>query len=750
MSQEQSPAPVGNKAASTPAVDVSRRSAVAVVVAATVAMVVMFVPFLREGYPAGTDMASHLAEILQVARVLKSGQTDFWFDGVNLGSPLFIAYQPVPMLLMGGLVALTDRFIAPLLLFKISTMLLWAALPAAWYTGGRWLGMSRRAALAMVVLVIWVRDDTWAVGLSLVSLTRYGRYTHGYGMVVLPLVAGSLYQLLMEDRRGLLRPTLLYAVTSLVHVFFGLYAAIGGALMVFLRRERALARAARRLALVFGLTAALIAWWLVPFIANRDLQGGLPWKQPKDNGYSLGELAAFAWRGEFFDYGRLPWLTLLCALGFIRALFFLRRPLERWLVLLSMVTFVLFLGRTTFGGLYDRLPFHADFEVIRYLAGLHFCGISLAALLLGDLATRAVALHRAESDGPAGWLPAGGLQAAIALAMLGSRVVPGWTELKPISPTSEGLDSLIGYVRTHTQGRLLTHRKVGVGGPLFRNLVPTLAGQPQLESMSRGYHDSLNLYYVEKFDWSAAELGLYNIGTIVTRKGTAPLGDPDLFRLAWQNDFEEVHDVVHPSSYFEFVRTPIVLDGTLRELRQAALQIAPRLYSAHLAARLAPDPVPDRVVVRGRTTTLYASGAPVPSDVATYAEQLAARLGGPPIQSRRIADERVALNEYSTRVAAHGNDERLLLKVTYHHYWHAYVDGQEVPIDHIAPSLMAIDVPAGEHDVLFRYRNPPYQKILFLLALGGLMTAIAVETRRASAPTPRGDGGSTPKQHPSR
>jgi len=67
-------------------------------------------------------------------------------------------------------------------------------------------------------------------------------------------------------------------------------------------------------------------------------------------------------------------------------------------------------------------------------------------------------------------------------------------------------------------------------------------------------------------------------------------------------------------------------------------------------------------------------------------------------------------------------------------------NGQEVPIDHIAPSLMAIDVPAGEHDVLFRYRNPRYQKILFLLALGGFITAIAVETRRASAPTPRGDG----------
>src|SRR5262245_62971484 len=115
MSKEQSP---------TAAVDVSRRVAVVAVVAATAAMVVMFVPSLREGYPAGTDMASHLAEILQVARVLESGQTDFWFDGVNLGYPLFIAYQPVPMLLMGGLVALTDRFIAPLLLFKISTMLL--------------------------------------------------------------------------------------------------------------------------------------------------------------------------------------------------------------------------------------------------------------------------------------------------------------------------------------------------------------------------------------------------------------------------------------------------------------------------------------------------------------------------------------------------------------------------------------------------------------------------------------------------
>jgi hypothetical protein len=90
------------------------------------------------------------------------------------------------------------------------------------------------------------------------------------------------------------------------------------------------------------------------------------------------ELARLAVTGQLFDYGRLPWISVLIVVGVILAWRRRTGTLERFTLLLLGLTIVLLLGRTTWGSLYSLIPLHAEIEVIRYLNGVHFCGLLLA------------------------------------------------------------------------------------------------------------------------------------------------------------------------------------------------------------------------------------------------------------------------------------------------------------------------------------------------------------------------------------
>ena len=67
-------------------------------------------PYLtsRGGYADGGDMYSHQVEALYVKDLLQSGTTDFWFDEVTLGYPLFLGYHPFPCLFTAVMMVLTE------------------------------------------------------------------------------------------------------------------------------------------------------------------------------------------------------------------------------------------------------------------------------------------------------------------------------------------------------------------------------------------------------------------------------------------------------------------------------------------------------------------------------------------------------------------------------------------------------------------------------------------------------------------
>ena len=139
-------------------------------------------------------------------------------------------------------------------------------------------------------------------------------------------------------------------------------------------------------------SVGLLSWWIIPLLSNFNYIGGLPWKNESEHGYSFEFVLRNLLSGEMFDHGRkFPFITLGVLAG-VSCTFSThlktdenenwteRQTLFLWLRALFLVTFYLFLGRTFSGPLYDLIPFHKELEVLRYLNGIHFCGLLFMAV----------------------------------------------------------------------------------------------------------------------------------------------------------------------------------------------------------------------------------------------------------------------------------------------------------------------------------------------------------------------------------
>lgn len=87
-----------------------------------------------------------------------------------------------------------------------------------------------------------------------------------------------------------------------------------------------------------------------------------------------------------------------------------------------------------------------------------------------------------------------------------------------------------------------------------------------------------------------------------------------------------------------------------------------------------------------------------------------------------------------------GDDEEMLLAstVAYEESWHVYVDGTEVETTRYADALLAVTVPAGTHEVVFRYQ-PEGLHVGLAISVVGLVLLVALllwDRRRANRVVP--------------
>ncbi len=216
-------------------------------------------------------------------------------------------------------------------------------------------------------------------------------YTQLWGMFLLPMALAQSYTTL-KTGRGVFWSVLLLVATLLSHLVYGYIAFISLGLFVFLPLlgKRTITGESngpwvriKRLILLFLLVILVAAYFLLPYLLDRTYMNRSVWEeQGKYDAYGYTWTLDALIRGELFDYGRFPSLTILAGIGLLVCLWRWRDEKYRIPVALFLVWLLLYFGRPTWGVLLNLLPLSQDLHFHRLIAGVHLSGILLIGIAL--------------------------------------------------------------------------------------------------------------------------------------------------------------------------------------------------------------------------------------------------------------------------------------------------------------------------------------------------------------------------------
>ncbi len=647
--------------------------------------------YLSGGSPWGDDNSAHLALAVHVSNLIGAGETDFFWTHSNLGLPLYMAYQPLPSLTTGGLMAVFSS-VEPILIFKLVIVLLWSTMPIAWYCGARWYGVGRARALLAAVLILAPRDML-DMGLTMTSVAYTGLFAQTFGIWLFPLAVGAFERAAIQRKMWWPTASVLIALTAMSHLFFGLLVALAAAAS-FLSKPRELRSSLSRALLIGGVAISLCAFWLIPLVLTRDYVGGLPWPTDEYMGWTPTSLARAMMGGDMLDKDRFPWLTLLTLPGFVWVFRNARSSMAaRACLIFGGFCLALVGGRAMWGELYNGLPMHRHVNPSRYIVGIQMCGVALAAAWLPEL-------WRCKEQEQKNWLSrVYGRRLLLVLsvfAVLGfalDRYFVSKRVLKTFDHQEESFSTVAKHLSKDRGHRFAVDADLGTASHFHRDLLPMLADRDQLQSYALGYHATFSTYYAEYIRYEPNWLRLFNVGALVARNDGGPLAgrfEPE-FRAGRYTVFGVPG--AEEWGYFDVVAPGPRVSGVLRELRPLLRHIAPLLFS------------------RGYYIGIDSDDVRVRLDGAPWQETVQAALRLPVTRTKaRVVSEEKGHAHFAALVEAE-EDAGLMLKVNYFPYWSATIDGEPVEVGHVAPNFMVVEVPPGKHRVEFRYSNPMLQKI---------------------------------------
>lgn len=653
---------------------------------------------LSDGYPYGDDNSAHFAVSQHIASMIESGSTNFWWHASNLGLPLFAAYQLLPALSMGLIIAIFGAVIAPVILFKGSILLCWSLMPWAWARGARMLGVSRSAALILAVMTLGVHDPD-SIGFGVRSSLFRGLYTQHFGLLILPLAVGSVWRHLQGEKQSALHPAVLFSALVMSHLWVGLYGVLCIIALMVVQPHLLIERFWKLVPVVL-ISGVIMAPWLVPVVATNEFAGGLPWRRQLHEGWPWLVSVSRIVGGEVFDTGRVAWLTplVLCGTG-VMLMHHRRLRVRQWMAL-TLMTGALFLGRTNWGPVYDWLPLHSQVNVMRYITGVHICGL-LAVSAMGPALIELA--RRYWSDRAVGRLFVALLMVLFAAVMTGIKGT-----FKTFDADQSEFSELVEALRDGPDERFAVHADLGTGSHFHRDLLPELTGRGQLQSYAHGYHCTLSTYYAEYFDFSPAAAGLFGVGTVVAKR---PLPDDfptDVWAETWGNERYTVmrHASISRSGLMSVVRVQGGIKGPdYRALRPVVRSLTVPAYGRGVVPELIGSSGSGLLEIVDAEGSMHQWDSKRASDFL----DLIAPQKGPTVGTVGSVTRQNAAYEAVVQVAD-VPDAHVLLKVNAFPWWHASVDGVTVPIRHVAPNFMAVAVSPGQHRIRWEFRNPRLQK----------------------------------------
>jgi hypothetical protein len=644
---------------------------------------------------------------------------DGWYPPLSLGASRFHHYQSLPHILTGGLTVLFGAGT-----FRWSLYLLLAAWPIAVYLGARLFGMDRWSA-AVAAAVAPLVSSAAGLGFEWGSYVWRGSgvWAQLWGMWALPF-AWALGWRAVTHRGGMAPAAVAIGLTICFHLLTGYLALLSLGVWVLIVPS-GFGRRLLRAALVGIGSLAVAAWMLIPLVADA----GWTIHDEASTGTfyydSFGAAKILAWlvRGQLFDAHRyIGTISVLALLGIVAAIARWRRDeTGRALAGVATLSLLLFFGRPTLGWAIDLLPGAQDLFLRRYLVGVHLAGILLAGL-------GATWAARAIRDRLHDRLPA--LRPGVVVAVLGvvlavaiapavferagfERTGARWIDEQRAADASDGASfaRLVDRATEAGPGRVFAGLR-SRSGTIFRiGQVPAYLWLLRTEADGLGFtRPTWSLMSGAEARFDPARVGhqaLFGVRYVIAPSDRAPVVPAT--RLAADGPFGlwEVSGV-----------------SPLRVVDTVAPISADRDDLTSVTGAFLRSDLPDR----GRYPTVAFGGRTAASPTLGEGEDPAGPAGEVLGTVEHPSD-----GVYAGRVRA-ARPAVVALSASFDPRWAATVDDRPVPVQMLAPALVGVPVPAGDHEVRFVYRPiSPWAYALWFAIAGIAVGLLALLDRRMRA-----------------
>jgi hypothetical protein len=673
---------------------------------------------------------------------------DFFSTTWACGFPLFGHYQMGGHLTLAALYLLAFKLVPVAVLYQLLVVLLLLSYPWSYYFAAKRFGLSENAALAGAVLSLTAGTQL-ACGHEFGTYLPYGvgLFTQLFGMAVFPWTLALVWEWLTGRTNRAFWPLVAFAGLFFAHLFLPYLLLPTLALWWALGLAGPRLPAAKRLVALVALAGAAAAFFLIPVMRNAPYHAAVSHYEPLSRFDSFG----FAWtlinlfKGQLFDAGRLPLLTPLVLLGFGVSL--RRGRIEVALAVGFLFSLLMFAGRTTWGRLFDALPMAGDMQFIRFILGIHFFGAALAGVGVAWLSERVGRANKAAWRGAA--------VAAAAVVFIGIMAGP-WRVLsmnrdlvrdlhrdyKAEAPRTPAFFAALGResvtrVWAGARNGWGDHFRIA-GAPMY--FVAGVYGVPLLGHLPFGWALPGDFtYWLDPFRWD--QLDLFGVSHILSWRDDRYWGLTPVFA----DDSYAIYATPAGNHLFRVVDTPILLRADKHTYwNMVAIWLDSDLPRQGKFMRMAFADIPDgpfATVVR-MTDPLHfrlkertAAGeheakravfdGPIRFDSP-------AEVGDPGSVTSETRGERWTATVDLNRPAV------VMLKMTYHPFWRATLDGQAVRPIMVSPGYVAVECPAGRHEIAFRYQ-PPWWKTALLLLLFGVPILVWFRDKKIAA---------SPKQEP--
>lgn len=684
-------------------------------------------PELRIGRVPLNDTVFHLAASERLGKSIAEGEPFLnpWVSEWALGYPVWQSYQPLGHLVAAAAFRVFGGVATNEAIFATINYMLIVFFPLSVYLGARLLGIGT-AASGLAALLVFAPSATgdperYGLGYGSVLWRGSGLYTQLFALNLLAIGIGLTARALdMGGRMRLTVAGLMLSLTSLSHIIFGYAAFVSAALLAVVGTAGERPRRLVRFVFIATIGLVLLAWFLIPMVLVKETIGHNRWEPTqKWDSYGASYIIGELFSGRLLDYGRPPLLTALLALGIVGIWLARHEPAARRLAGLCGLWLMLFFGRTTWGQMMLLAGIPADLHMQRLQAVFELTAIMMTAYgavrFLAAIARYTsyiqARLRRAYDGKPHGI--SGTICVVIGAAAIAAVVIAiGADRASYLDQNLEwGEQNLEAYAQQHSElnaamldirailaerpGRVYAGRANGWGRDFKVGWMPvyTFLSREHFDQTSFLYHSmSKTSDVIFEYDESSAFDVAFGIRAVVAP--TDRIMPPHLRLRGTHGEFAVYES---PSEgYFGLVDIGGQYTGP-----------APAAYELNYAWLKSSLPGEGIVFSLERISTGLD---------ADYCEAISALNAKQTRQRGQIIAESKAGETYSAHVQML-RPAYVLIKITWHPYLTATVDGRPVPLIPVTPGFGAVPVQAGDHQVEVTFRPGPLKAILLIAGI---------------------------------